>query len=170
MRKMAQITSLDCRKRKINMRVRGTALLDEIGASLVELALMMPIFTVLLLGAAEFARLAYAYIEISNAARAGAAYGAQSHATASNTANIELAATNDGANLSGLSATASTSCACSSGTSITCATAATACVSPYRIIESVQVNTSASVSPLIHCPGLPTTYTLQGQAAMRVEQ
>ena len=47
-----------------------------------ELALVVPVFIALLLGAAEFARLAYAGIEVSNAARAGVAYGSQSSTTA----------------------------------------------------------------------------------------
>ena len=44
--------------------------------------LLVPI----LIGSAEFARAAYAYIEVSNAARAAVAYGAQTHATALDTA------------------------------------------------------------------------------------
>jgi Flp pilus assembly protein TadG len=143
---------------------------DDIGQALVELALMFPIFILLLVGAAEFGRLAYAAIEVSNAARAGASYGSQTHITASDFANIELAATQDAANISGLTATAADSCACSSGGAITCSTALTTCPSPARIIEYVQVNTTGIVDPLFHYPGLPTTFTLTGQAIMRVEQ
>lgn len=145
------------------------AMREDRGQSLVELALMFPIFILLLVGAAEFGRLAYAAIEVSNAARAGASYGALSHITASDFANIELVATTDAANLTGVTATAVDSCACSSGGTITCSTALTTCPSPARIIEYVQVNTSASFDPLFHLPGLPTTFALTGQAVMRVE-
>lgn len=143
---------------------------SDTGQSLVELALMFPIFILLLVGAAEFGRLAYAAIEVSNAARAGASYGSLSHITASDFPNIELAATTDAANLTGVTATATNFCACSTGGTITCSTALTSCPSPARIIEYVQVNTSASFDPLFHLPGIPTTFPLSGQAIMRVEQ
>ena len=143
---------------------------SDIGQALVELALMFPIFILLLLGAAEFGRLAYAAIEISNAARAGASYGSLSHITASDYANIELAATTDAANVAGVTATATNSCACSTGAALTCSTALLYCPAPARIIEYVTVTTSGTVDPLIHYPGLPRTFTLTGQAIMRVEQ
>ena len=143
---------------------------SDTGQSLVELALMFPIFILLLVGAAEFGRLAYAAIEVSNAARAGASYGSLSHSRAIDFANIELVATTDAANLTGVNAVATNFCACSTGGTITCSTALTTCPSPARIIVYVQVTTSASFDPLFHLPGLPTTFALTGQAVMRVEQ
>ena len=141
---------------------------DACGQAFVELALLMPIFTLMLVGAAEFARLAYASIEVSNAARAGVQYGAQTPLTAANIAGMKTAATSDAPDVTNLAATASDFCTCSNGTAITCTNAATTCTA--RIIEYVQVNTSASVNPTFHIPGLPSTYTLQGTAVMRVEQ
>ncbi len=139
----------------------------EIGSALVELALTLPIFVLLLVGVAEFGRLAYAGIEISNAARAGVAYGAQSHITASDSAGMQQAAINDASNIVGLSAKGAHFCSCSDGTASTCLP--TDC-SGARIIEYVQVNTSAVVDALSHYPGLPKTFTLTGRAIMRVEQ
>ena len=55
---------------------------EEDGQSLVELALTVPILLLLLLGAAELARVAYAAIEVSNAAEAAVRYGAQNSTTA----------------------------------------------------------------------------------------
>lgn len=154
-------------ERRPGTLLHRTSTQEDIGSAFVELALMLPIFFVLLVGVAEFGRLAYAGIEISNAARAGVAYGAQSHITASDSTGMQTAATNDGPNVSGLNATATHFCSCSNGTASTCAP--TDC-SGARIIEYVQVNTSATVDPLFYCPGLPRTYTLSGQAIMRVEQ
>jgi hypothetical protein len=136
----------------------------------VELALILPIFLLLLVGAAEFARLAYASIEVGNAARAGAAYAAQNHVSASDIAGIKLAATQDAPDVSGIAASPSTFCVCSTGASLTCSTAAINCPSPARVIEYVQVNTIATVGPLFNYPGLAHTFTLHGQAIMRVEQ
>jgi Flp pilus assembly protein TadG len=144
---------------------------DTVGQAFVELALVLPIFLLLLLGTAEFGRLAYASIEVANAARAGVAYAAQNHITASDTARIQLAATQAAPNVTSMGTPAVTlSCSCSDGTAITCANAGTNCISPARIIEYVQVNTSASVNTAFHYPGISNRVTLQGQAIMRVEQ
>ena len=64
------------------------------GQAFVELALILPVFLLLLVGTAEVGRLTYASIEVSNAARAGVAYAAQSHTTAQDTTNIQAAANN----------------------------------------------------------------------------
>src|SRR3974390_781224 len=69
---------------------------SESGQGLVELALVSGLFFVpILIGAGEFARAAYAYIEVSNAARAAVQYGAQNGATALDTAGMLTAAKND---------------------------------------------------------------------------
>jgi Flp pilus assembly protein TadG len=156
----------------------GTLLLRPLlggssGSSLVELALIMPVFTLLLAGAAEFSRLAYFGNEVMNAAHAGAAYGAQTSATASNTAAIQAAASNDAPNLTAIATLTTTPtivCTCSNGTAITCANAATTCLSPARTIKFVQVRTSAPVSTPFSVPGLPTSFTLRGKAVMRIER
>ena len=147
-------------------RVRGNA-----GQAFVELALVLPIFLLLLVGAVEVGYLAYASIEVANAAHAGVAYAAQSHTTASDVANITLAAKNDVSNdLSNLSVTVTQSCTCSDGTAITCANAGSTCLSPAIINESVQVQTSAPVNTVFHFPGIPSSVTLGGYASMSTEQ
>ncbi len=140
------------------------------GNALIEVSLIMPMFIALLVGAADFARLSYAGIEVSNAARAGVQYGAQNRITALDIAGMKTAATNDGSDVASLSATASNFCVCTSGRAITCANAATTCISPARTLQYVQVNTAAAVAPLFHYPGAPATFNLQGQATMRVDQ
>lgn len=166
----AQRRSLvDAAKKSSRTIARHAGMCSDTGQSLVELALIFPIFILLLVGAAEFGRLAYAAIEVSNAARAGASYGSLSRSRAADLPNIELVATTDAANLTGVTAVASNSCACSTGGTIGCFTAlTTTCASPARVIDYLQVNTSASFDPLFHLPGLPTTFPLKGQAIMRV--
>jgi Flp pilus assembly protein TadG len=155
----------------------------ENGSAFVELALVVPVFTLLLLGAAEFGRLAYASIEVSNAARAGVAFGAQNHADASNAAEMEAVAVLDGANVSTITANAGP-CLCPSTSATTavpaCSTAFfsgtpgpvsfTCPSSDTTTTEYVQVNTQATVSTLFHYPGIPSSYTLYGTATMTVEQ
>jgi Flp pilus assembly protein TadG len=150
----------------------------ETGQAFVELALVLPIFTVLVLGAVEFGRLAYAAIEVGNAARAGVSYAAQNHTTAQDTANIQLAATNEAPEIANLTATPSYSCSCESTTGAmttpgSCATinlTAGSCPSPSRIVLFVQVNTSATVNTVFHFTGFPNSVTLTGKAIMRAEQ
>ena len=165
---MPQDKSTDTKSRKDPARWKW--LQEEHGSSLIELALVMPIFFLLIIGAAEFGTLSYDSIEVSNAAYAGALYGAQSRTTAMDTAHMEAAAINEGQNVPGIAATAVTSCACSSGTAITCANSASDCVSPGRIFELVQVNTTATVSPIFHLTSLPLAFTLHGQAILRVQR
>lgn len=47
----------------------------ERGQSLVELAIMLPILLIILLGIIDFGRVFYAYVTITNASREGARYG-----------------------------------------------------------------------------------------------
>ncbi len=60
---------------------------------------------------------------------------------------MQAAALNDGVNLSGLTATPSHSCACSTAptTTLACSTALGTCASPAIVLEYVQVNTSSTI-------------------------
>jgi len=142
----------------------------EEGGSLLEIAFLMPMFMLMLIGAAEMGRVAYYAIEVNSAARAGAVYAAQTHITAANTTNIALAANTDAANVGGVTTQVTTSCTCTSGTDITCSDPISSCASPYRIEEFVQVKTSATINPIFNYPGLPVSYALSGQSTMRVQQ
>jgi Flp pilus assembly protein TadG len=132
------------------------------------MALLLPLL--LLLGTIEFGRVAYFSILVSNAAHAGAHYGAQSRASAADNAGMVQAALNDGQNFSGLSATASHSCVCSNGSATPPAApncALSDCSPGQRLTVYVQVNTRATVAPLFRYPGFPTSFNLTGQAIMR---
>jgi len=140
---------------------------QESGQALVESAVAVVLLTTVLIGGAELARVAYAAIEVANAARAGVQYGTQNGFTASDTTGIQTAAANDAANLSGFSATASYTCVCSDGTASTCQ--ATDCANSH-IEQTLTVNTQATINPMIHLPGLPRTYTLKGKAVQKCVQ
>lgn len=162
-----KVTACNSHHRHIAISVFRIIARKDTGQALVEVALTMPLFILLLIGAVEFGRVAYAAVEINNAARAGVQYGAQSHVTASDNAGMRQAAINDAPNVMGLTATPTHFCSCADGSASTCL--ATDC-SGSRLIEHVQVNTSAVVDPLFHYPQLPPIFTLHGQAVMRVEQ
>jgi Flp pilus assembly protein TadG len=125
------------------------------------MSLLIPI----LLGAVEYARMAYASIEVSNAAMAGVQYGAQDPTTAADTTGIQTAASNDAPDVTLGTTTTSTSCICSNGSASTCLS--TDC-STSAIEKILTVKTQATFTPLIHMPGIPRTFTLHGQAVQKV--
>ena len=153
----------------------------ESGNALIELAASLPLYLVLVLGTAEIANLAWASVQVNNAARAAAAYAAQSRANSSplNSTNIGLAAQSEAPKFITAPSTQVTStqlcyCAGTDGSlpaQITCdQNALSNCPPPSIIQVAVQVNIQAPVSPFVHYPGLPATYTVNAQATMGVGQ
>jgi Flp pilus assembly protein TadG len=154
---------------------------EESGQALIELALTLPLLFLLLLGAAEFGRLAYMAIEVAEAAKAAAQYGAQNNITAADYSTNGIALTAQAnapyvyANCTNFTVTVPSpaQCTCMSGgsptgspSSATCAAAST-CVG--YIVQVLTVNTSATCSPLIHPPGFSGTgITLHGSAVQEV--
>jgi Flp pilus assembly protein TadG len=137
------------------------------GSALVETSLLLPILATLLIAAYEIAAAAYTSIEVTNAALAGVQYGAQSAATAGDTTGIQTAASNDAPNISLGTTTVSHTCICADGASSTCQP--TDC-SGSTIITILTVRTQATFTPLIHLPGIPTSFTMYGQAVQKVMQ
>jgi Flp pilus assembly protein TadG len=152
---------------------------NEAGQTLLETALVLPVLLMILLGAAELARVTYISIEVANAAEAGTAYGSQNGGTAADTSGIQTAAQTDAYDVftsTGVQvvATSSLSCECEPASSadnpisVLC-TDNTTCTSKNLSMETtLVVSTSASVTPLIHIPGLPATYILPGQSVQKV--
>jgi Flp pilus assembly protein TadG len=144
---------------------------DNHGQGLVELAVVLPVLVLLLFGAAEYGRLSYVGVEVTNAAYAGAIYGSQNHATASDDTGMAAAATNEGANLAAMDSHWLTS---GVATQHLCASSYNATPSPCSDssspIEYVKVNTHATVASLFNFPGFPSSYVLQGQALIRVRE
>ncbi|HEV2133527.1 MAG TPA: TadE/TadG family type IV pilus assembly protein [Terracidiphilus sp.] len=160
------------------------------GSALLELALTAPLFVTLMMGAIELGRVAYYSIEVVNAARAGASYGSVNYGNAFSTsgqADTVQAAKNDAPDVSSLTVTNPlTYCVCetltpSSGSAtfsgvkscldptITSCTTESGTTQQY-IIDYVKVDTQTTIDPLIHLPGLPTTYTLRASSRLRVLQ
>lgn len=138
------------------------------GQSLVELALVTPLLLLLLVGIIEIGRFAYYSILVSNAARAGAQYGAQGLATAADGAGIRTAASND-AGVAGLSVSSLQQCGCS-GTSLSGACPASGCVAPNHALVYVEVTATGTFSSLFRYPGIPASITIRSTEKMRVAQ
>jgi Flp pilus assembly protein TadG len=157
------IASRKLKYRGLLRALRGS----DAGQALVETALSMSLLVPLLIGAAEFARAAYASIEVSNAARAAVQYGAQNGVTAADTTGMQTAATNDAPNIALGTTTVSTSYICSDGTASTGLN--TDCANSH-IEEILTVTTTTSFDPLIYLPGIPKTFTLTGRAVQKCAQ
>lgn len=166
---------------------------SDAGSALVELALVLPLLCLVLIGSVELGRIAYAAIEVSNAARAAVAYSSQNKLTASqDPASYQLVqqvAAADAADLTSMGATLTTTpntfCVCANGSStpsVNCTLMSQQCCPPGETasctagyytgngVVYVQATTTATVKTIFNYPGIPTSYTLHGFAQMRVLQ
>jgi Flp pilus assembly protein TadG len=170
---------------RLATRVGG--LRDESGNILLEMAMIFAFLGIpMLWGTSQMSILVYDSIEVSNAANAGAVYGAQTPGEAISTAAIATAAQAEASDFPrasmGNSALTVTSnifyyCANAIGganpqyTTTTAATAACgAAGSTNETVEFVQVNTSATVTPLLRFPGVRSSYPIVGQSILAVQQ
>jgi Flp pilus assembly protein TadG len=165
-----------------NRRHRNSGTLRSAsGQSLLEVALLLPMLIALLLGVIELGRYAYISILVGNAARAGAAYGAQNLVLSVDNTGMQAAANNDFLN-NGQNPTSllvnpiSTSCGCDSNgtmTSAPCSTipnpAAGTCAAGHWVVM-VSVTASGSFNSLFNYPGIPSPLTVTSTATLRVPQ
>lgn len=142
---------------------------DE-GQGLIELALSLPLMTLLLLGTGEIAYYAWGSILVANAARAGAAYGSQNSIFVADTTGISNAAANDSTGLTGMTTNSTLACYCSTAqsTAIDCSKDLALCPAPAIVLKYLTVTTSAHVPSLFSMPGLPSNFTTTGSATMEV--
>lgn len=141
------------------------------GQSLLEFAIAVPFLLLLLVGTFEFGRYMYDAIEISNAARAGAAYAAKFGA--GNTTGIAAAAVADAADLGldpNTDVKATTYCTCDStqGTNIGSCATFSSCAATDRVDTVINVVVSKNFLPLINYPGLPASLTIARTATQQV--
>lgn len=128
---------------------------------MVELALVLPVLTFLLLGIVDVSRYAYYGLLAANAARAAVQYGAQSLVTAADTNGMKTAALQDAQNLPGLTVTPSPVCEVN-GVVASCSTT--------NAVYYVQVVATGQFQPLVKYVGIPANVTVTGNAMMRVEK
>jgi Flp pilus assembly protein TadG len=120
------------------------------GQGLAELALLLPLFLVIALGAVDLGRFYYSYVTVTNSARSGAAFAAQNPANSTDLPGITSAALQE---VSGLSASPT----------VTSSTGNDASGATY-----VRVTVQHTYSTLFDLPGLPSSVQLQRTVQMRV--
>lgn len=143
------------------------------GQAATELAMSVPILSLLLLAGIDFARAFYCHQEVVAAARAGAQYGSQSVATATDLAGIQSSALANAPNVPGFIAasTIATFCTCQSPPP----TGQTGCGAGYcnganSQATYVTVTSTATFSTLVNYPGIPHSSAMSGKAIMQVQE
>ena len=121
------------------------------GQGIVELALLTPMLVFMLLITVDFARAYSAYIEVSNAARAGAIYGSRSSANANNENAVRDAALADSPSIFGSAPVVDSDTGTDSDG-----------------YEQVVVTVDYEFSILTGFPGIPSTIDLSRTVQMRV--
>ena len=146
------------------------------GAALVELAIALPLLVVVLLGSVDFGRVFRSAMIVTNAARAGALYGAQDPSLSGDTAGMIAAANavlTANALTTGPSPTASTLCQCVTDAGVFSPTSpvnsCTATCSGGHLTTSVTVSVTRTFSMLASFPGLPNTMTFTRVATARAK-
>jgi Flp pilus assembly protein TadG len=139
------------------------------GQALVEVAAFVPFLLFLTIGLIDVGKYTYYAIQVNNAARAGAAYGAQNSTTAVDTTGIQTAASNDASALTSLTTTSSSYCVCASGGGhVTCNPLPT-CANSHSLTY-VTVTSTETFNVLFKMPWLPNTLAVSGTSLMRVSQ
>jgi len=154
------------------------------GQALVELAFVVPLLLVLVLGVIEVGRYAYIAILVGNAARAATAYGAQSLPQAADTNGITAAAVADFQSngqdptlLQVPPANQVTSCGCDNGGTVTpfncdpkVYAAAGTCPAGGHWVVTLAVTANGTFGSLFNYPGIPSSITVSRTSSMRVAQ
>jgi Flp pilus assembly protein TadG len=140
----------------------------ETGSAMVETALTFPVLVIMLLGAVQLGEMAYAAIETSNAARAGAQYAAMNGGGYNDLTGIGIAAQADSRNP--ITTTVSSSCICSDGSGSCIRSSGVYSCSTGKLVVTVTVQTTAAYTSFVTVPGFGNSFSLQGYAQQQVLQ
>ena len=140
---------------------------SDSGTSLVEMAIVLPLLALMVLGVADFGRILYHAITLSHAARAGAAYGAQGNGFAGSVAGIQEAAEAEAQNISPIVVTSERLCECTGGASVSCTTSTCGGYGPPRAF--VEVTATQTFTTFVAYPGIPDSVPLSRTAKVRLQ-
>lgn len=133
------------------------------GSQLVEVACVLPLLLLVFVGAVDFGRAYFFRLEVDSAAEVAAFYALLNPG---DTDGIRAAAALDSPDLPNLTASSTSGAECSDGSNST----SQASITPQCSISAVryiEVTTTASYSPILRYPGIPTSVTLIGKSRMR---
>ena len=140
---------------------------SEHGGALVELAVVLPVLILIAIGVMDYGRVYYTSVTVSNAARAGAEWGAYGMTgSATKDAQIQSFAKIEGAEAGTFTVTSSHFCRCSpTGVDVSCTTGSCGAYGKPQIY--VTATATKKVALLLKYPGLPDTVTISRSATFR---
>ncbi len=145
---------------------------NDTGVAILELALTAPFLILMTIGIIDIGRFARDGIEVGNAARAGASFGAYDVANSTSTNGIASAATSDASDVSLLATevASSTYCSCGQtpGTHVASCSPVPTCASGDHLDAFVSVTVVKAFSPSMAYPGLPATITVSRTATQEI--
>jgi Flp pilus assembly protein TadG len=146
-------------------RNRFDLLRSDGGASLVELAILLPLFMLLMAVAVDLGRAYYLVLELQGAANAAAAYGVQNP---TDTAGMSTVAQDNAPNVPGLTVGTHTyGCECSDGTSYSASCASVPACTGLTEVYRVNITVTATYKPLFPWPAIASTMSFSSSASMR---
>jgi Flp pilus assembly protein TadG len=131
----------------------------------VEFALVAPLLMLLLAGVLDFAMLLRTATCAADAARAGTEYGSRSASATLDSAGMQAAALNSAPGVAGMTATATRSCKCVDGTSVSCGGSCAG----GKMLVYVQVITHAAAHTVFDYSALNFSNTVTSTASMRAQ-
>lgn len=140
------------------------------GNALLELALVIPMLTLMLVGVMDFARILYTGVTLAGAAHAGADFASQSLTAAGNSAGIAAAVSSDSVDVRSVAATSVQKCFCQAtggGTLTAAGCGASACPSGGPLVY-VTVTARTTFKTLVNWPGIPASSLVSQSATVRV--
>ncbi len=137
---------------------------DPTGTATVEMAIILPVLILLVLGATDLGRIFYDAVAVSNAARAGLSYGSLDEARAKDSSKIATVAADDSQYVGGMTITSERVCECADHSVVDC-NSGTCSEGPSRIY--VKVSASKTYTTLLPYPGLPSSVSLSRESYMR---
>lgn len=133
---------------------------------MVELAVVLPVLILIAIGVMDYGRVFFTSVAVSNAARAGAEWGAAIEAHQNMTTQIQDFAKLDGAEAGTIVVTSSKTCRCGA-TVVACTTV---CGGGYgKPAVYIEVTASKAVTMLLKYPGLPATVNVSRTATFRLQ-
>ncbi|MEP6601891.1 MAG: TadE/TadG family type IV pilus assembly protein [Nitrospirota bacterium] len=133
------------------------------GGAALELAVIFPILLLLLIGVIDYGRAFFTAIVVTNAARAGAEYGARDPAYSSDTAAMRIFAEADGQE-TGVQASARRYCECGAGVANASCNACPGGAAPDVYAE---VTARKTVTMFLRYPGLPSSINISRKMSFR---
>jgi Flp pilus assembly protein TadG len=136
------------------------------GNSMIEAGLALPLVFLLLIGVADFGRVFYTAVKVTNAAYAGALAGSRVVANATNTALIRNAALNDAPEVTGMGVTSERTCRCANGEAVACSGS---CASGGNVRTYLAVTTQKTFRTLAPYPKVPREVPITATTVVRVQ-